>query len=365
MLAAAWGKLRLSTLPQLIVLLSNTYGLVAVVALLGYGLVEVPRVLWRRSFPETRLTWHLHRLGRAAARLEDAATELERSMAVTLITQQAVPRSDGELHKKAESLVQYLDVNSPVPVAALAASKVDVETLEERDLEYSTDAAGLARLRGRLKLAIAEFVGSRGDYLSYLNKVLDLEAVCKSRQLRIYAPPEGSSTSGWRPAAAWWYRCVARPHVQRLSSLILGAASAVIVWCEATIVTGRHPDLSPLSLLVHDSSVLSSAWVSQLVIALPLAYACAAAYFSLFKLGSLGPYHMVPGSTWSWSLLLNGSLLARFAAPLAFNYLHVIRATGGQAGGRRTVFVGLMRLEDVPLLGAGFNTWFPLGTTRE
>ncbi len=41
LLAAAWGKLHINTLPQLIVLLSNTYGLVAIVALLGYGLVEV------------------------------------------------------------------------------------------------------------------------------------------------------------------------------------------------------------------------------------------------------------------------------------------------------------------------------------
>eukprot|EP00889_Picochlorum_renovo_P004636 jgi/Picre1/31666/NNA_007017.t1 len=52
LVAAAFGKLELATLPQLIVTFSNTYGLVAIMALLGYGLVEVPKVLWRRSFPE-------------------------------------------------------------------------------------------------------------------------------------------------------------------------------------------------------------------------------------------------------------------------------------------------------------------------
>lgn len=106
--------------------------------------------------------------------------------------------------------------------------------------------------------------------------------------------------------------------------------------------------------------MLGSAWGEQLLVAAPLAYLCACTYFSLFKLGSLGPYHMVSGATWSWSLLLNASLLARFAAPLCFNYLHVIRMTGGQREGRHMVFVGLMGMEDVPLLGAGFNTWFPL-----
>jgi hypothetical protein len=30
--------------------------------LLGFGLVELPRLLWRRSFPESRLKWHYHRV---------------------------------------------------------------------------------------------------------------------------------------------------------------------------------------------------------------------------------------------------------------------------------------------------------------
>ena len=112
--------------------------------------------------------------------------------------------------------------------------------------------------------------------------------------------------------------------------------------------------------LIHDRSLRNSEWLIQCFVAIPLAYICICTFFSLFKLGSLGPYHMVPRATWSWSLLLNASLLARFAAPLSFNYLHVIRMTGRQRGGRMMVFVSLMGMEDVPLLGAGFNTWFPL-----
>ena len=108
---AAWlsGHLALSTLPGLVFTLSNTYGkcahcmachlrlaaimqncntqnvcvvhfiavvnvsvwlgagLIVCILLLGYGLVEIPRVLWRRSFPEKRLRWHYHRRGHVAA----------------------------------------------------------------------------------------------------------------------------------------------------------------------------------------------------------------------------------------------------------------------------------------------------------
>jgi len=125
--ALAAGKLKLATLPTLVFTLSNTYGahgcgspllfcsgaggwriaaaaalrcgvppalpalgpllhslrplkptctappgLIVIIALLGYGLVEIPRIFWRRPFPETRLKYHYHRVGRAAERLTDS-----------------------------------------------------------------------------------------------------------------------------------------------------------------------------------------------------------------------------------------------------------------------------------------------------
>lgn len=114
--ALAAGKLKLATLPALVFTLSNTYGargyccgafcelwllwhasctpscrahvdanqwasqpacppppgLIVIIALLGYGLVEIPRIFWRRSFPEARLKYHYHRVGRAAERLTDS-----------------------------------------------------------------------------------------------------------------------------------------------------------------------------------------------------------------------------------------------------------------------------------------------------
>lgn len=57
-------------------------------------------------------------------------------------------------------------------------------------------------------------------------------------------------------------------------------------------------------------------------------YMCFCTYHSLFSLGAFRFYHLVPGSTPAYSLLLNGSLLCRFAAPMAYNYLHIIRMAG-------------------------------------
>lgn len=65
--------------------------------------------------------------------------------------------------------------------------------------------------------------------------------------------------------------------------------------------------------------------VTQILISLPLAYMAACCYYSLFRLGIFSFYHIVPHSTESRSLLMNAGQVSRFAAPLAYNFLHVIR----------------------------------------
>jgi hypothetical protein len=83
--------------------------------------------------------------------------------------------------------------------------------------------------------------------MSYVRKALELEALCKSRQHGVYAPPSGDT--GRVALAWWWYKCQARPWVQRLLALVAAAVSAAMVWSEATIATGTSPDLSPFSLV--------------------------------------------------------------------------------------------------------------------
>ncbi|KAL4450039.1 hypothetical protein ABPG77_010708 [Micractinium sp. CCAP 211/92] len=355
----AAGKLQLDTLPALVFTLSNTYGLVVIIALLGYGLVEIPRIFWRRSFPESRLKWHYHRVGRAADKLTDSSDELERVLAIVLATSQQIPRGDAQLRHYMDLIIKYADDYSPVRLDALARSKVSIDRLEESDLDYATSVASLSRLRGRLKLAVANFVGCCGEYVNYVKKAIDLEAVCKARQHGVTVPPSGKK--GWWPEARWRYQCSVRPWVLRLAAAAAGGASVVIVWSEATIGSGRSPDLSPLSLMLR-SVAAKSEFGEQLLVALPLTYMCACAYFSLLRLGAFSFYHVVTGGTWAYSLLFSSSQMARFAAPICFNFLHVIRMNDLNTGDQKMVFfqkAGAMN-SDVPILGQDFNTWFPL-----
>jgi hypothetical protein len=360
LVAVAMGKLSLATLPTLVVLLSNTYGLIAILLLLGYGLVYVPKSLYRYSNQSKRLQHIYYKVGRSYLRFEASVRDLRHALDVMVFTQRQVPSSEVRVREAVDACVKYADLVSPIAVLEgggevmggsipahqrrmqQAADVQLVERLSERDLDYAGDEEGIARLRERVQRSIAECVGSRGEYLLYVEEGIRVT----------YGTGRGR-----------------RDLVKRVGAVVLAvlsaAMSAVIVWCEATIVSGKHPDLSPLSLLIRDKDVQSSLWGLQLLTVMPLAYVAFCVFYSLFELSglfSLKSYHMVARGTHSWSLLLNASLLSRFAAPLAFNYLHVIRMTGHQRGGQSMVFTSGIygALTDVPLLGARFNTWFPL-----
>lgn len=360
LVAVVMGKLSISTLPTLIVLLSNTYGLIAILLLLGYGLVYVPKSLYRYSDQDKRLQFIYYKVGKSYVRFDNSVRELRQVLDVMDFTQRQVPSSDVRLRDAVDACVKYAGLVSPIAVSMddgemlggpnmaerrrmqQAADERLVERLSERDLDYAGDEEGIARLRERVQRSVAECVGSRGEYVGYVEEAIGVT----------YKSGHGRGDAVKRAGAM-------------LLAGLAAATSAVIVWCEATIASGKHPDLSPLSLMIRDKDVQSSLWGLQLLTAMPLAYVAFCTFYSLFQLSglfSLKSYHMVARGTHSWSLLLNASLLSRFAAPLAFNYLHVLRMTGHQRGGQSMVFTSGIygALTDVPLLGARFNTWFPL-----
>lgn len=95
---------------------------------------------------------------------------------------------------------------------------------------------------------------SAGLNAEYVNQVMDgfeLEAVCKARRTGDYHLQTGptSKPQAQLATALMVYRAVLRPWVRKLLALLLASLSAVIVWSEATIGSGRHPDLSPFSLV--------------------------------------------------------------------------------------------------------------------
>ncbi|KAL9241370.1 hypothetical protein vseg_015490 [Gypsophila vaccaria] len=87
-------------------------------------------------------------------------------------------------------------------------------------------------------------------------------------------------------------------------------------------------------------------------------YMCICTYYSLFKVGMLTFYSLTPRQTSSVNLLMICSMVARYAPPISYNFLNLIRLDQNA----KTIFEKRMgNIDDaVPFFGEGFNKIYPL-----
>jgi len=64
---------------------SNTFGLVTGAFLLGFGLSEIPKGLWRNSDWSTRQKVLSHKIAKMAVRLDDAHQDLSNAIVVSIL----------------------------------------------------------------------------------------------------------------------------------------------------------------------------------------------------------------------------------------------------------------------------------------
>eukprot|EP00201_Polytomella_parva_P006581 CAMPEP_0175081692 /NCGR_PEP_ID=MMETSP0052_2-20121109/26305_1 /TAXON_ID=51329 ORGANISM="Polytomella parva, Strain SAG 63-3" /NCGR_SAMPLE_ID=MMETSP0052_2 /ASSEMBLY_ACC=CAM_ASM_000194 /LENGTH=865 /DNA_ID=CAMNT_0016352733 /DNA_START=108 /DNA_END=2702 /DNA_ORIENTATION=- len=394
--------------------LSNAFGLISSILLLGYGLVSIPRKLWK-SCPEMNLKWCAHRAARHAANVMRSTREMEDVVTIVMANERQLRRHD-PLRKYMDVVLEELRKESPISPNDISSNNIDLEGLRAEDLEYNYDRDGLASLRRRMRAAINEYNGNRALYERVIIEAFEYEDVMNARRIHDFshpplrrrpllsgvsssstsannnnnsASPNGSSslmsledrmaaaaaaaTSSGNSAAAashelyyppnpfhhmiWVYKCRVRQHWHRVAAVILVITSLLIIWAESTIVS--PVDISPLSLMIK--RLPQDQFGVQILTLLPLAYICACTYAALFSINAFNYNKLIPHATTGAALMQNGTLMSRFAAPTCWNFYHMIRMTSTKAG-QTTVFTDKMgNMGDVPaFLSTHLNTYLPL-----
>lgn len=78
--------------------------------------------------------------------------------------------------------------------------------------------------------------GDRVQYDSAMLQAFELEDIIKCRSLRDYTarPQPRAKTWPWTQPL-WTYKCVAKPHMTKVYSVLLGVLGCCIVWSEVVI----------------------------------------------------------------------------------------------------------------------------------
>ncbi|PKA59462.1 hypothetical protein AXF42_Ash016486 [Apostasia shenzhenica] len=338
---------------------SNTFGLVTGAFLLGFGLSEIPKGIWKNAYWSTRQKFLSHRVAKMAVKLDDAHQELSNAIVVAQATSKQMSKRD--------PLRSYMDIIDNMLLQMFKEDpsfKPSGGRLGENDMDYDTDEKTMAILRRQLKRAREEYYRYKSEYMTYVVEALELEDTVKNYERR--------DSTGWKYISSFrgsrtgrlgefmdtmefLWRCIINEQLKKCAAVVLGCMSVAILLAEATILPSGV-DLSFFSILIN--IVGKQEMLVQISAFVPLMYMCICTYYSLFKIGMLMFYSFTPKQTNSVSLLMICSMVARYAPPISYNFLNLIRLDGNA----KTIFEKRMgNIDDaVPFFGQGFNKIYPL-----
>ncbi|XP_042373428.1 LMBR1 domain-containing protein 2 homolog A-like isoform X3 [Zingiber officinale] len=305
---------------------SNTFGLVTGAFLLGFGLSEIPKSIWRNADWNYRQKVLSHKVAKMAIKLDNAHQEFSNAIVVAQATSNQMSKRD--------PLRPYMDIIDKMLLQTLKEDpsfKPSGGRLGENDMDYDTDDKTMAALRCQLRRAREEYYRYKSEYMTYVMKALELEDTIKNYERR--------DSNGWKFTSSFredrrgnlgsfldivelLWRCILKKQLQKVLAITLGCMSVAILLAEATLLPSGV-DLSLFSILIN--AVGKQEVLVQIAALIPLMYMCICTYYSLFKIGMLMFYSFTPKQTSSVSLLAICSMVARYAAPISYNFLNLIR----------------------------------------
>ncbi|KAL3630512.1 hypothetical protein CASFOL_023496 [Castilleja foliolosa] len=335
---------------------SNTFGLVTGAFLLGFGLSEIPKGIWRNADWTIRHKVLSHKIAKIALKLDAAHRELSNAIVVAQATSKQMSKRD--------PLRPYMDVIDNMLFKEDPSFKPQGGQLGENDMDYDTDEKSMATLRRHLRGAREEYYRCKSEYLTYVKDALELEDTIKNYERRSmtgwkfissFRPERTGKLGQFLDMAELVWRCILQKQLEKILSVILGCMSAAILLAEATLLT-NGVDLSLFSILIK--SVGHEEVLVQVIAFVPLMFMCVCTYYSLFKVGRLMFYSLTPKQSSAVSLLMICSMVARYAPAVSYNFLNLISL----GDGKETIFEQRMGNIDkaVPFFGDGFNSIYPL-----
>ncbi|KAL5705131.1 hypothetical protein ACHQM5_023715 [Ranunculus cassubicifolius] len=336
---------------------SNTFGLVTGAFLLGFALSEIPKSIWKNADWTTRQKVLSHKVAKMAVKLDDAHQEFSNAIVVAQATSTQMSKRD--------PLRPYMDIIDQMLRQMFVEDpsfKPQGGRLGENDMDYDTDEKSMATLRRQLRIAREEYYRYKSEYMNFVVEALELEDTIKNDERRdatgwkyisSFRPVRSGKLGSVLDTIELVWRCIVRKQAEKLLAITLGIMSAAILIAEATILP-NGVDLSLFSILIN--AVGKQEMLVQIAAFVPLLYMCLCTYYSLFKIGMLMFYSLTPRQTSSVSLLMICSMVARYAPPISYNFLNLIRLDD------KTIFEKRMGNIDsaVPFFGQGFNRIYPL-----
>ena len=345
---------------------SNTWGLLLLVLLLGYGLVELPRNAWNMSLPELRLEQVYFKLAKLSTEKEDAEEELADVLSEVKKASEEI-RYNSNLRKLIDEVIKKCPEHSTEMFSKGTDDFID----------YSSGNTGftvknLVKLHKTVIVVTHRAHRTQVQWNADLKLAFYLEDVEKNRHntekifKESFSDHNRASLSKMR--LLWLWEISLKPWLFKLLFVILLTLSVSLIWSEMTFFS-TDPKLSIFALLIDVTKKDYLYFNIEIVSCITIAYMCACTYYTVFKIKVFNFYYFAPHhQTDANSLLFSGLLFCRLTYALCLNFLAMIHMDGHVTGRNRnqkiiteTYFTKFMGHMDVlSFIAKGFNVYYPM-----
>lgn len=308
-------NLTAATLQVLLIAASNTWGLLLLGLMMGYGVVDLPRTLWRYHNRTSTMHAYEVRIAKLHGELGEAREKLEETI--------------DEVRTIA---AEVFDSHSLRPFVNLIILKCPLTyDISMEGAKHAKDTKvtkkSLAALHYKLKVHMRVLRRCECLLDEAMNKAMDLEDVIanegsKTRRFRaVLSTPYDGCLADLVNHILWYWKLKCIPAIYFSAALISTIMSVILLWSEVLFFI-EVPILSIFAQIMLALGVSENFVGVELLTFLSLLYMGMCAYRVIFRLRIFNWYYMVPGKqTDTFSLLFAAVNLSRLTSPLCLNFL--------------------------------------------
>ncbi|KAI1295474.1 G-protein coupled receptor-associated protein LMBRD2 [Halotydeus destructor] len=371
---AVRGDLSIANLKVIGITASNTWGLILLVILLGYGLIEIPRSYIESSQQDRMLNYTYFKVAKLSAEKCEAEEKLDDALEEVQHAYESVISTNGINKQMIDIILEKCPPDWKNTLLNRMQSFPD-RSRGNRGVSYNEKA--LVRLHQNVIRAMQAHHRTKVQWDRAIYGAVDCEDISKnqvnpSRNFKRTFPrtlPATNTVDAIKEAlytsrVEWYWKCIIRSPFYLCLGYFLTGLTFVVLWSELTFSITSHT-FSVYALLIEFAKKTESYFFMEILSILSLAYLSICAFYTIFKIRVFNYYYLASHHmTDEYSLIFCGMLLCRLAPPLCLNYLGLIHLDSHITKVHdklETYFTQIMgHMDVIPFISSGFNIYLPM-----
>lgn len=300
-----------SELLSIAMIASNTWGLAALIILLGFGLVDIPKQMKTKASQSKLMRRYQFKAAKLNSELQEAKETHEEVMA-------EVKRAAGTI-KQGSPLRKY--INIILLKANMLTAESDYEDYKgssEKE-QYKTQSS-LASLHKKVMKSKAVLHRCECQMEELITDALKLQSTLDNKSSIDQKFVDSTGTQTRFAGARWIYEVRVKPVLLWIVLLVCTAMSILLVWSEV-FFWSSDPVLSVYALMMDQTGNVTHYFGLELLTLVTVLYLCVCTYTVIFQIRLFDFYYLVPNrQTDSSSMIFAAIAITRLTAPLCLNF---------------------------------------------